>query len=148
MRVILHQSIKGVGRVGEVKNVADGYGRNFLITRGLAKLATESTVKESEARKKKVEMQEKIQEEKAREIIDSIKDTVVGIQGKANDKGTLFKGIEGSDIAKALSSKISYNVTADMINLNQHIKHLGQHTVEIELAHGIKTQIIVEVKSE
>lgn len=146
MRVILLQNIRGLGRIGEVKNVADGYGRNFLIPRKLAKIGTENAMKESEALRKRAEVMERVQQGRAKELVETLKDMVVEISRKANDKGTLFEGIEAMDIAQALRNKITYDVTEDMINLPEPIKRIGRHTIEVELSPNIKTTIIINVK--
>ena len=143
------QNIKGVGQIGEVKNVADGYGRNFLIARRLAKIATDGSVREAEGLRRKAEMLGKIEENRAKELVENIKDMVVEIKRKASDKGTLFEGVEAMDIVEALKNKISFDIDKNMIKLKELIKHIGKHTVEIELTPEVKTQIVIEiVKSE
>lgn len=146
MRVILLQNIRGLGKIGEVKNVADGYGRNFLIPRKLAKTGTENVMKESEALIKRAEVMERVRQGRAKELVETMKDMVVEISRKSNDKGTLFEGIEAVDIAQSLRNKITFDVMEDMINLPEPIKHIGKHTVEIELAPNIKTSVIINVK--
>ncbi len=149
MKVILLQNIKGTGLIGEVKNVSDGYGRNFLIAKGLAKIATDGAIKESEAIRRKAEVIERIQQGRAKELVESLKDTVVEIKRKASEKGTLFEGIEAMDIAQALSKHITFEVAKDMVHLEAPIKRVGKHTVEIELAPGVKTSVVIDVvKSE
>ncbi len=134
--------------MGDVKNVADGYGRNFLLARGMAKIATEQNMKEVESLKKKAEASEKIKVEKAQELAERIKDTVIEIERKANEKGTLFDGIEKKDLAAALQSKLGLQIEEDMVKLEEPIKSIGKHTLDLELAPEIKTQIVVEVKAE
>ena len=148
MRVILQQNIKGVGRIGEVKNVADGYGRNFLLARNLAKLATDTAIKETELLRRKEEMMNKIEENKAREIARTVKDMVIEIKRKASDKGTLFDGLEEVDIVEAINKKIPFELKKDMVKLKEPIKHIGKHIVELELTPEVKTQIELEIKNE
>lgn len=148
MKIILLQNIKGLGRIGDIKNVANGYGRNFLIARKLAKPATESAVKESEALIKRAEMAEKIRQGKAKEITESMKDMVIEISRKASDKGTLFDGIEAKDIAEALTKKVLFDITEDMINLPEPIKHIGKHTIELQLSQENKALVTINVISE
>lgn len=145
MKIILLQNVKGLGRIGEIKNVADGYGRNFLIAKKLAKAATDSAMKESEAMKRKAEVMERVRQGRAKELVETMKDMVFEISRKASDKGTLFEGIEAMDIAQALRNKITFDITEDMINLPEPIKRIGRHTVEIELAPDIKTGVIISV---
>lgn len=134
--------------MGDVKNVADGYGRNFLLPRGLAKVATEQAMKEADVLKKKAESMERVQAEKAQEVAASLKDMVIEITRKASEKGTLFDGIEKKDIAQAVTAKIGHKAEENMVKINEAIKRVGKHTIDLELAPDITTQITLEVKSE
>lgn len=148
MKVVLLDNIKGVGRMGDVKNVADGYGRNFLLPRNMAKIATEQTIKEVDSLKKRAEAVDKLRAEKAQDVAIALKDALVEITRKANDKGTLFDGIEKRDIAMALKGKAEYLIDEDMVKLSEPIKHIGKHTVDLELAPEVTTQIIIEARAE
>lgn len=149
MRVILMQNIKGVGRIGDIKNVADGYGRNYLLARNLAKIATEGTVKEAEVLKKKGEAEEKIAMEKAKEVAEKAKDIVLEFTKKASKTGKLFASLTKEEIAEELSKAIGGKIEPDSINLREHgehIKQAGEHMIEAELAPGIKVELKVVVK--
>lgn len=148
MKIILLDNIKGIGRLGDVKNVSDGYGRNFLLPRQLAKIATEQTMKEADALKKKAEQMENIKVEKAKQLAESMKELKIEITRKANEKGTLFDGIKNLDIANALKDKIGYRIEEYMIKLAEPIKHIGSYTIDLELAPEVTTQVMLEVKSE
>lgn len=144
--------------MGDIKNVADGYGRNFLIARGLAKLATEGTVKEAEALKKKAEVGEKVAHEKAKEIAEKAKDITLEFTKKASKAGKLFASVTKEEIAEDLSKAVGGKIEAEMINLNpsassgqvhgEHIKQEGEHLIEVELAPDIKVEVKVVVKRE
>ena len=134
--------------MGDVKNVADGYGRNFLLPRKLGKLATEHAMKEVEALKKKADQMEKIRAEKAQELGNNLKGVTVEIVRKASDKGTLFEGIERQDIAKALKEKTGFNIEEEMVNLPEAIKHIGSHSIDLKLTPEAAAQITLEVKAE
>lgn len=159
MRIVLLQNIKGVGRMGDIKDVSDGYGRNFLLARKLAKLATDATIKESELLKKKSETEMKIVHEKAKEIAEKAKDVVLEFTKKISKTGKLFSSLTKEEIAKELSRAVGGKVEADMIDLNpstssgqevhgEHIKQEGEHMVEIELAPEVKFQVKVVIKGE
>ncbi len=151
MQVILLQNIKGVGRMGDIKNVADGYGRNFLLAKGLAKVATEGTVKEAEALKKKAEVGEKIAHEKAKEIAEKTKGIVLEFTKKASKAGKLFASVTKEEIAEDLSKAVGGKIEADAINLKEHGEHIkqeGEHLIEVELAPEIKVELKVVVKGE
>ena len=149
MRVILLQNIKGVGKVGDVKNVADGYGRNYLLANKLAKIATETTIKETEGLKKRNESEMKVAHEKAREIAEKTKDLVLEFTKKASKTGKLFASLTKEEIAQELSKAIGAKVESDMIDLKEHGEHIkqqGEHMVEVELAPEIKIEFKVIVK--
>ncbi|MDO8496628.1 MAG: 50S ribosomal protein L9 [bacterium] len=151
MKVILLQNIKGVGRIGDVKNVADGYGRNYLLTNKLAKTATDGTMKEAEFLKKKGEVEDKIAVEKAKEIAEKAKDIVLGFTKKSSKTGTLFASLTKEEVAEELSKAIGGKVEPDSIDFKEHGEHIkqeGEHLIEVELAPEIKVEIKVVVKGE
>ena len=149
MKVILLQNIKGVGKVGDVKNVADGYGRNYLLANKLAKIATETTIRETEGLKKRNEAEMKVAHEKAREIAEKTKDLVLEFTKKASKTGKLFASLTKEEIAQELSKAIGAKVEPDMIDFKEHGEHIkqqGGHMVEVELAPEIKIEFKVIVK--
>ena len=167
MKVILLQNIKGVGRIGDVKNVADGYGRNYLLANKLGKIATETSIKETEGLKKKNETVMKIAQEKTKEIAEKAKDLVLEFTKKASKTGTLFASLTKEEIAEELSKAIGAKVEPDMIDLDpstdstsspqagsgqgvhgEHIKLLGEHMIEVELAPEVKIELRVVIKGE
>ena len=149
MKVILLQNIKGVGKAGDVKNVADGYGRNYLLANKLAKIATETTIRETEGLKKRNEAEMKVAHEKAREIAEKTKDLVLEFTKKASKTGKLFASLTKEEIAQELSKAIGAKVEPDMIDFKEHGEHIkqqGEHMVEVELAPEIKIEFKVIVK--
>lgn len=151
MKVILLQNIKGVGQIGDVKNVADGYGRNYLLVNKLAKVANDGAMKEVEFLKKKAEAEEKIAVEKAKEVAEKAKDIVLEFSKKSSTTGKLFASLTKEEVAGELSKVIGRKVDPDSIDFKEHGKHLkqeGEHMVEVELVPEIKTQIKVIIKSE
>src|SRR3989344_462518 len=121
MKVILLQNIKGIGKIGDIKNVSDGYGRNFLLAKKLAKLANDGNIKEAEFLKRKAETEEKIALDKAKEIAD--------------------------ELSKAINAKVSLD-SIDLRGHGEHIKKEGEHLIEVELAPGIKIEPKIVVKGE
>lgn len=149
MRVILLQNIKGLGRISDVKSVSDGYGRNYLLAKNLAKLATENTLKEVEALKKKAEMTTRLGKERAVETAEKIKDLILEFVKRANKTGKLFASLTQEEIAERLSETIGAKVEPDMIDLKEHgehIKQAGEHMIEVELVPGIKAELKIVVK--
>ena len=151
MRVILLQNIKGVGQIGDVKNVADGYGRNYLLANKLAKLATEGVAKEVESLKKKAEAQVKIVAERAQEVAEKAKDIVLEFTKKSSKTGKLFASLTKEEIASELSKVVGAKIKSDSINLKEHgehIKHEGEHMIEVELVPGTKIEVKVVIREE
>ena len=159
MKVILLQNIKGVGRMGDIKNVADGYGRNYLIANKFAKVATEGKIKEAETLKVKAETMEKIAIEKARKIAEKAKDIILEFTKKSSKTGTLFASLTKEEVAQELSKAIGGKIDSGNIDFKEHGEHIkqsGEHMIEVELAPaspnrgepGIKVELKVVVKSE
>lgn len=151
MKVILLQNIKGIGRIGDVKNVADGYGRNYLLANKLAKTATEGTIKEAEFLKKKGEAEEKIAATKAKEVAERAKDTILEFTKKSSKTGKLFASLTKEEVAESLSKAIGGKVDPDSIDFKEHGEHIkqeGEHLVEVELAPEIKIELKVTVKGK
>lgn len=133
MKVILLENIRGIGQVGDIKEVSDGYARNFLLARGKAKPATEGIIKEVSATKnKKLELAAMAQSQ-LRELAANLSGKRVELTGKANQKGTLFAAIP--------------EVTIDgrAFKLPEPIKTTGDHPVVIELGSGVTADIVVVV---
>lgn len=147
MKVILLENIKGLGQIGDIKNVSDGYGRNFLLPKNLAKITTKGTLKEAELLRAKYAMLERVEKKKWEERAETIKDKVIEMKRAANEKGTLFDGIERKDIAEVVQEATGYKIEEDMVMMKEPIKKEGKHTIELELAPEIKTQIILDVKN-
>src|SRR3989344_1287881 len=100
MKVILLQNIKGIGRMGDIKDVSDGYGRNFLLAKKLGKLANEGTIKEAEVLKKKAEVETKVAQDKAKEVAEKVKDVALEFTKKSSKTGKLFASLGKEEIAQ------------------------------------------------
>lgn len=148
MKVILLDNIRGVGMVGDIKDVSDGYARNFLLPRNLAKAATPGAAKQLEAIKAKKLAEIEIERTNARELADKLKDTKLEIKAKTNEQNTLFDGIEAKDLAKLIHEKTGIDIKPDQINLPEHIKHAGEHTINLELFPDITTTINLVITPE
>ena len=151
MKVILLQNIKGVGRIGDVKNVADGYGRNFLLANKMAKIANETNMKEVEFLKKKAEVEDKIVNEKAKEIASKAKDLALEFTKKASSTGTLFASVTKEEIAEQLSKAVGGKIDPDSVDLKEHGEHLkqtGEHMIAVQLSPETTIEVKVVVKEE
>lgn len=132
MKVILLQDIVGLGKKYDVKNVSDGYARNFLFPRKLAKLATPKAIKAVESEKKRLEEERKVQEDILQKNLEDLKDLKVVWDGKNNEKGHLFAGIHSQDISKILKEQSHLDIPAELIQLEKPIKKTGQHKIKVK----------------
>lgn len=131
MKVILLQDTAGLGKKYDVKNVSDGYARNFLFPRKLAKLANSETINVVEAEKKRVEEEKKIQENILQKNIEGLKDLKVVWDRKNNEKGRLFAGIHNQDISKILKEEFHLDIPAELIQLEKPIKKIGEYKIKV-----------------
>lgn len=149
MKVILLKDVKNVGKAWEIKDVSDGYARNFLFPNKLAQIATPDLIKRSETQKaeiiKKAEKDLEITEELASEL-DGF---VIRIKAKANAEGKLFGSIKPEMIREALiNEKLNIgSIPAKNISA-ENIKETGEHKVTINLPHGLEAMIVVIVEGE
>ena len=145
MKVVFTQDVKGSGKKGEIKNVADGYARNCLLSKGLAVEATPKNL--SDLKGKQDSAQHKIDVEKAEagktaEVINGKK---VVIKAKAGSAGKLFGAVTSSQIADAVAEQYGQKVDKKKINLKTEIKNFGEYEAEIKLYTGISAKVTVEV---
>ena len=130
MKVILLKDVARFGRVGDIKEVSDGYANNFLIPRKLAIVATLAKLREFEQNKEKMNSsnltRQKDIEEKLSSIIESIE-----IKGKANEKGHLYKEIHEKDIMSAIKEKFGIDLPPHSFDEKIHLKELGEVTIEL-----------------
>jgi large subunit ribosomal protein L9 len=147
MKVILLQDVDRVGRRGSVQNVADGYGRNFLIPRKLAVPATDANMKFAQAQSKKVEIQEAKEEKSASELKAELDNISVTIPMKAGEGDMLFGSVTTASIAEALE-KQGYTIDKRRIELEEPIKRLGDHHVSVKLHRNVAAEVKVSVVKE
>lgn len=148
MKVILLKDIKGTGKKGDILNVSDGHGRNYLIPRGLAKEATSGNInslkaqKASEKKKKEKELKE------AKELAEKISNITLKFKSKSGEGGKLFGSITTKDIAAKLKKDYKINIDKRKIILDSPIKELGARYVEVKVYPEVAGKMKIEVISE
>lgn len=148
MKVIFLQNLRGIGKIGDVKTVSDGYARNFLLPKGLAKLATEGSLKEVEGLKKKLAINVEVEKKNALEVADKLKDLVIELTRKASKTGKLFAGIDKKDLIKEIKAATGVGLKEDMLDHSEPIKNAGEHLIDINLSDEVKSQVKIVVKAE
>src|SRR5688500_3031380 len=105
MRVVFLDDVDGVARAGEIKNVADGYARNFLLPRKLAAAASTATVQQAEARARAIAKEQEKVDEAARAVAGEIGGSPIVLKARVGEQGRLFGSVTASDIADAINAK-------------------------------------------
>jgi len=144
VKLLLKESIKNVGRVGDVVEVSPGYARNYLLPRDLAVEPTPNNVKKIEARRKEIEKQERERREQQAALIKSLESVEVTLERRANEQGNLFGSVTATDIAKSLQGQ-GYNVNPDDVNLPGKLDRIDVYTVKIKFAEDLATDLKVYV---
>ncbi|MEN2998517.1 MAG: 50S ribosomal protein L9 [Brevinematia bacterium] len=146
MKVILLKDVKGLGRVGEIKEVADGYARNFLIKNKLALEATDGNVKFVKSQIKTLEKKNERKFENAKEMKDTIESIMVKVKAKAGEGGRLFGSITSEDIVKALKEQHNIELDKKTVEMENPLKTLGEHVVTVKLGMNIHAKLKVTVE--
>jgi len=147
MRVLLIQDVRSLGKKGEIKEVKDGYALNFLVPRGLAKIATDKIIEEWKREQAKLEKKKKEEIErftKDKEILESKKIIIKKKLAPVGIKGSVKK----DDIAKAIKEQSGVEVDKKHIELKKAIKTTGEFTIDIKFKHGIHAKVLIEVVGE
>ena len=145
MIVILNRDVKGTGKAGEIVKVSDGYARNMLLPKGLAKEATEGNIRSLE--KQKAIAAEKLEEQKAaaKEMAAKLEKITLKIESKGGDSGKLFGSITSKDIAEALEKQEGMKIDKKKIEMKTPIKQAGETEVTLKLFTEISAQLKVSV---
>ncbi|GHH98101.1 50S ribosomal protein L9 [Neobacillus kokaensis] len=146
MKVIFLKDVKGKGKKGEIKNVADGYAHNFLIKQGLAVEANNANLSSLDAQNKK---QEKLAAEEladAKKLKEKLDQTTVELTAKAGEGGRLFGSITSKQIAEELQKKHGIKIDKRKMELADAIRTLGHTKVPVKLHHEVTATLTVHVK--
>jgi len=147
MRVVLLKDIEKLGKKYEIKEVRDGYARNYLIPRGLAKIADKETIKWAKAKQEIEEKKAAEELEKIGEIVSQLDGREIEIPVKIGEKGQLYEKVTPIKIAKALKEE-GFDVKKDQIEIPQEINEIGEFDVKIKFEHNLEAQIKVIVMEE
>lgn len=145
MKVLLLQDVKGSGKKGDIVNVNDGYARNFLIKRGLAKQADNAVLLENASKQASVERTKALEKEAALKKAEQLKGKVFNISAKLGDNGKMFGAITSKEIAEAVNNA-GIEIDRKQIDLDSNIKSTGEYLIEAKLYTGVvaKFKIVVE----
>ncbi|WP_440897396.1 50S ribosomal protein L9 [Amphibacillus sp. Q70] len=145
MKVIFTKDVKGKGKKGEVKNVSEGYARNYLLKNNLAIEATPGNLKGLEAKKKKAQRKEQEVVEEAKQLKETFANLEVKVKTKAGDNGRLFGSITSKNIADELEKNHQIKIDKRKIELKQPIRSLGYTNIPVKLHPEVTGEIKVHV---
>ncbi len=146
MKVILNQDVKGQGKKGDMVEVSDGYARNFLLPRKLAKEATKENINIMQGQKDSQEYRKKKELEEALATKESIEKVTVTIKAKAGENGKLFGSVTSKEIAEELKMQHHIKLDKKKFVLPDGIKALGTTEVEIKVHQGVSAKLKVSVE--
>jgi large subunit ribosomal protein L9 len=145
MKVLLRSDIKGIGRRGDIVNVASGHARNFLLPNDLAIVANAGTIAQAEVMRKSREQQIAADRESARLVASSLSTTVIKIAAKAGNEGRLFGSINAAEIAKAVLDQTGVTIDRKNIQVETPLRQLGEHSVSAEIFSDVVATLKLEI---
>lgn len=145
MKVILLADVKGQGKAGDVVKVSDGFARNMLFPKNLAKEATLSNLKQLEREKAAKKAEDEANKKEAQELSQKLDAIVVNMEIKAGENGKLFGSITSADISKALFDEHKIELDKKKIVLDNPIKETGEKEVKVKLYHDVTGVVKVNV---
>lgn len=144
MKIVLLKDIKTLGQAGDVKDVSDGYARNFLIRRGLAAFADKVALAQAEKVRTERARLAEIELKDTEALVKKIDEQEFTIKARAKD-GKLFGGIGPEEISQA-AKKAGFEIAPETIKLAKHLKEIGEYEVELHLPHNLEAKIKVIIQ--
>lgn len=148
MEVLLLKDIDGLGLAGEIKKVADGYARNYLIPRGMVSHATPGAIRQAELQQHATARREAKELSEAQALAQVLDGVTVTFQARAGDSDRLYGSVTNVNIAEALEEEIGQEVDRRKIDLEEPLKELGTHAVTIRLAAEAEAKVTVVIERE
>jgi large subunit ribosomal protein L9 len=145
VKLVLLTDVKALGRKGEIVDVADGYGRNYLLPRKLAGEADKGALARLDAQQKAQERREAQELAQAKALAERIESAKLAVRAKAGGNGKLFGAVTNADVASAIAGALSVDIDKHKIELINQIKALGSYPVEIKLHKSVVAKAMVDV---
>jgi large subunit ribosomal protein L9 len=146
MKVVLNKDVKDVGRAGQVKEVSDGYARNYLFPRRLAVPATKSALKQVEDRERMAARRLATEEQDAQRMAERLATEPLKLYPKVGGQGRLYGSVTAADVAEALSEHLGQPVDKRKIDLAEPIRTIGEYRVPYRITRTVTATVIVQVE--
>lgn len=147
MKVLLIKDVKALGKAGEIKEVKDGYGQNFLIAKGFAKAATNEVLRKYESDKKKEAENLRFELASLEKLKEELSKVTLEISKPVGANGSLFGGVTKDEIAHALKDQTHIEIDKKSLECDT-LKSLGTHEVSVKLGHAIHAKFNINIKAE
>ncbi len=144
MQIILREDVPSLGRAGDVVKVAEGYGRNFLLPRKKAVVATPGSLKKLEQEKQAIEVKREKAKKEAEDQAQKIAALTVILEKQAGEEDKIFGSVSTRDIAAALEVQ-GFKLDRRLIRIKEPLRNVGEHTVEIHLQHEVVASLKIKV---
>ena len=146
MKVILLKDIKGTGKKDQILEISDGYARNYLLPRKLAREATAEALNSVERAKSADKHREEVRRQEAEKLARDLKGKVVQLSVRGGENGKIYGSVTNDQIAAAMKEQLGIEVDKRKIEIEEPIKNAGQAFFNLKLLAGISTRLIVNVK--
>jgi large subunit ribosomal protein L9 len=147
MKVIFIKELAGAGKKGEIRDVNDGYAKNFLIAKGFAQVATADIQARIAKETKELEIKKLKEIGKLQALKQDLEKRTFIVKVKVGDKGQVFGGVHEKDVAKVISDKIGLEVEKNQVDISDPIKQLGEHQIKVKLSGGIVADVKIKVEA-
>jgi large subunit ribosomal protein L9 len=145
MKVVLRADVDNVGKKGDVLDVADGFGRNYLVPKGLALVASKGVAAQAAAMRRSRDLKDARDRESAEVVARDLVATVIRIPAKAGAEGRLFGSVTSADVVEAVQAQAGVELDRRRLHLTEPIKSLGTHQVPVKLHADVEFLVTVEV---
>lgn len=145
MKLLLRSDVDGVGKKGDIVDVADGYGRNYLLPKGFAIVATGGVAAQAESMRRSRDQRDAADKAAAEEIASKLVAATIAISARAHGEGELFGSVTVTEIVDAVSAQTGIDLDRHVVQLDEPIKAVGSHHVSVKLHPKVQIQLAVEV---
>ncbi len=145
MKVILRSDVEGVGNTGDVVEVASGYAQNFLMPKGLAMRATQGAASQAQAMQRSRDLRNIKERESAERLVQELESQTIAVQARVGQDDQLYGSVTTSEIAEAVKAQTGVELDRRDMSLEEPIRRVGVHIVEVRLHSDLRLHLTVEV---
>lgn len=147
MKLLLRSDVEGVGKKGDLVEVADGFGRNYLLPKGFAILASKGVAAQASSMRRSRDMRDAADRSAAEEIASKLVPAIIAISARAKGEGDLFGSVSITEIVEAVAAQTGIELDRHLLEVGEPIKTTGTHSVSARLHPEVQFQITVEVSA-